>query len=98
MLDQQCQQGITQRLSLGIRNSSHLKNAIIRRLIYRSAYKACVKQISCLARCPWYLDAMDDAELDAYEALLDEGDPIIWGWLAAISTFPPITATWPSTA
>ena len=69
-------------------SSEHRTNRI-RRLIYRSAYTGMRETDQLLGpfarEC---LTAMDDAELDAYEALLDEGDPIIWGWLSGNVEIP----------
>lgn len=61
----------------------------IRRLIYRSAYTGMRETDQLLGpfarEC---LDLMDDAELNAYEDLLDYGDPQIWGWLSGNDTLP----------
>ena len=53
----------------------------IKRLIYRSAYTG-TKETDLLlgAFARDVLPGMAAAELDAYEELLDAGDPLIWAW------------------
>ena len=62
----------------------------IRRLIYQSSYTGMRETDQLLG--PFArdcLDLMDDQELDAFEDLLDYGDPAIWGWVSGNETIPP---------
>ena len=53
----------------------------IRRLIYRSSYTGTKETDQVLgAFSREVLSTMDDAGLDAYEELLEFGDPAIWTW------------------
>ncbi|XDZ66947.1 succinate dehydrogenase assembly factor 2 [Alphaproteobacteria bacterium LSUCC0684] len=55
----------------------------VRRLIYRSAYTGTRETdllLGGFARD--VLPGMDAAGLDAYEELLDAGDPSIWAWVS----------------
>ena len=61
----------------------------IRRLIYRSAYtgtRETDKLLGAFAR--EFLPVMDDAELTAYEDMLNYGDPDIWGWTSGQVELP----------
>lgn len=61
----------------------------IRRLIYRSSYtgtKETDKLLGAFSR--EQLGQLNDAELDAYEELLDYGDPAIWGWVSGTQEIP----------
>jgi antitoxin CptB len=61
----------------------------IRRLIYRSSYtgtKETDHLLGGFARD--ILPDMDDAGLDAYEELLDAGDPTIWAWVSGQEEYP----------
>jgi len=59
------------------------RNQRIRRLVYRSAYTG-TKETDLLLGgfAREILPELDDAGLDAYEALLDAGDPQIWAWVS----------------
>lgn len=69
--------------------SSENRSNRIRRLIYRSAYTGMRETDQLLGpfarEC---LALMDDTELTAFEALLDYGDPSIWGWLSGNEPLP----------
>ena len=53
----------------------------IRRLIYRSSYTGTKETDQILgAFSREVLATLDDAGLDAYEELLEYGDPAIWAW------------------
>ncbi len=61
----------------------------IRRLIYRSSYtgtKETDKILGAFSR--EVLTTLDDAGLDAYEELLEYGDPAIWAWASGQVTPP----------
>ena len=61
----------------------------IRRLIYRSSYTGTRETdgiLGAFARA--WLHRMDDETLDDFEALLDCGDPAIWGWVSGQAEVP----------
>ena len=61
----------------------------IRRLIYRSSYTGMRETDQILgAFARQCLAEMTDAELDAYEDLLGQGDPAIWAWLCGHESPP----------
>lgn len=68
--------------------SEHRLNRI-RRLIYQSSYTGMRETDQILG--PFArdcLDKMTDQDLDAYEDLLDFGDPTIWGWVSGNDPVP----------
>ena len=61
----------------------------IRRLIYRSSYTGMRETDQLLGPFARHcLAAMTASELDAYEDLLDQGDPAIWAWLSGHDAVP----------
>lgn len=61
----------------------------IRRLIYRSSYTGTKETDQILgAFSREVLATLDDAGLDAYEELLEYGDPAIWAWASGQATPP----------
>ena len=61
----------------------------IRRLIYRSSYTGTKETDLLLAGFARdILPDMDDAGLDAYEELLEAGDPSIWAWVSGQENCP----------
>lgn len=60
-----------------------LRDVRIRRLRYRAWHRGCKETDVILGRfCDAHLDAMEDAQLDTFEAMLDEDDHDIWQWVA----------------
>jgi succinate dehydrogenase flavin-adding protein (antitoxin of CptAB toxin-antitoxin module) len=86
MLDQYCRYGTIQRLCI---MTSETRSHRIRRLIYRSTYTGMRETDQLLGpfarEC---LGNMNDAELSAYEHLLECGDPLIWAWLSGNTPMP----------
>ena len=61
----------------------------LRRLIYRSSYTGMRETDRILgAFARGCLGHMTDAELNAYEDLLAQGDPAIWAWLSQHEPIP----------
>ncbi|MEG9862467.1 MAG: succinate dehydrogenase assembly factor 2 [Parvularculales bacterium] len=69
--------------------TSQTRSHRIRRLVYRSTYTGMRETDHLLGpfarEC---LDSMNDIELDAYEELLEYGDPSIWAWLNSSAALP----------
>lgn len=54
----------------------------LKRLRYRSWHRGCKETDLVLGRyCDARIDALDEAALQRFEALLDEDDADIWAWL-----------------
>lgn len=64
-----------------LNNMNETRENRIRRLIYRSSYTGTKETDQVLgAFSREVLPSLDDAGLDAYEELLEFGDPAIWAW------------------
>jgi len=75
--------------------TSHPQNAPLprelwlKRLRYRSWHRGCKETDLVLGRyCDAAIEAMNEAELALFEALLDEEDADIWAWLTEKTPCP----------
>ncbi len=72
--------------------SEETRETRIRRLVYRSRYTG-TKETDLIfsAFAERYLDELDDALLDEYEALIENSDPDLYMW---ISGRKPVPGEW----
>ncbi|MCH2546335.1 MAG: succinate dehydrogenase assembly factor 2 [Alphaproteobacteria bacterium] len=70
--------------------TDNLRENRIKRLYYQSWHRGCKETDLLLGRfADSALQHLSDADLDAYETLLDEPDSYIWKWFSHELPLPP---------
>lgn len=64
------------------------ENLRLKRLQYRSWHRGCKETDLILGHYSRQLAALSPAQLDDFEALLDEDDAVIWDWLTGKAEAP----------